>query len=98
MSAHVIIWSPTANVTYLEILDYLKENWTSKELQAFIDRTEEVINYIDQNPSHYPYSKQSDSFKCIVVAQVSLFYRVRHQRIELLSFWDNRRDPAKLSL
>jgi hypothetical protein len=59
-------------------------------------RTDEVIRHISNNPLLYPYSKESNTHKCVVVKQVSLFYRVRPHAIELLTFWDNRPDPAKL--
>lgn len=98
MSSYLIIWSPRAKITYTSILEYLYEEWTIKELQAFIDRTEEVIKYINDNPSLYVYSKEGDAHKCVVVKQVSLFYRVKANYIELLVFWDNRQNPARLLL
>lgn len=69
-----------------------------KKLQAFIDRTEEVIKYINDNPALYVYSTEGDAYKCVVVKQVSLFYRVKANSIELLVFWDNRQNPASLLL
>jgi hypothetical protein len=50
METRPVIWSPTARLTYYKILEYLLENWTFNELEAFIDRTEEVINHICDNP------------------------------------------------
>jgi plasmid stabilization system protein ParE len=98
MASYTVTWSPAARLTYYQILEYLLEKWTYKELEAFIDRTEEVINHICLNPLLYPYSRESDTHKCVLVKQVSLFYRVRTNAIELLVFWDNRQDPAKLHL
>ena len=45
-----VTWSPTARITYYQVLEYLDEKWTVKEIEAFINRTEEVINYICDNP------------------------------------------------
>ncbi|HEY1025340.1 MAG TPA: type II toxin-antitoxin system RelE/ParE family toxin [Sphingobacteriaceae bacterium] len=94
--SYTVTWSPIARNTYIQILEYLDERWTTRELKAFIDRTEEVINNICGNPLLYPYSKESDTHKCVLVKQVSLFYRIRRDTIELLVFWDNRQDPTKL--
>jgi hypothetical protein len=69
-----------------------------KELKSFITRTEKVIEHISANPLIYPYSKTSDTYKSVVVEQVSLFYRIKQNEIELLTFWDNRRNPANLHL
>ena len=97
MTRYSIIWSPTARFTYYNNLEYLLGNWTFKELETFIDRTEEVINHISNNPLLYPYSQLSDTHKCVIVKQISLFYRVKDDTtIELLLFWDNRQAPAKL--
>jgi len=100
MSSYTITWSPNARITYYKILEYLEQNWTMKEIKTFIERTEQVIDHISQHPLHYPYSKESDTYKCVFISQVSLFYRLRikSNEIELLVFWDNRRDPAKLLL
>ena len=97
MHRQVVIWSPVAELTYYEILEYLNENWTIKEVIAFVKRTDEVIGHISNNPLLYPYSKGRDTHKCVVVKQVSLFYHVKsNDIIKLLMFWDNRLDPDKL--
>lgn len=93
-----VIWSPTAQLTYYQVLEYLNEKWTEKELNAFIARTEEVTTHISNNPLLYPYSNESDTHKCVVVKQVSLFYRIKNSTIEFLMFWDNRQNPATLLL
>jgi plasmid stabilization system protein ParE len=96
--SYTIIWSPTARLTYYQILDYLNEEWTLREIENFIDRTEQALTHISQNPLLYPYSTDSDCFKCVLVKQVSLFYRLKSERIELLIFWGNKQNPAKLIL
>lgn len=55
--SYQIIWSPQANQTYLLILEYLQKNWTEREINNFIERTEEVLSFISQNPLLYRYSK-----------------------------------------
>lgn len=98
MSEFSVVWSPTARLTYYKALEYLLENWTFRELESFIDRTEEVITHICINPGIYPFSNESNTYKCVVIKQVSLFYRLKLTTIELLVFWDNRQDPVKLIL
>lgn len=93
---YVVVWSPVAEITYAQVLEYLDEHWTVKEIAAFIKRTDEVIAHITNNPLLYSRSLKSDTHKCVVVKQVSLFYRVKSNQIELLIFWDNRLDPDKL--
>lgn len=92
---YAVIWSPTAQLTYFQILAYLVENWTEKELVAFINRTEIAVNHISNNSLLFPYSQESDTHKCVIVKQVSLIYRINSAVVELLVFWDNRQDPNK---
>jgi plasmid stabilization system protein ParE len=96
MTKYDILWSPLAKITYYQILEYLSENWTKKEIKAFVNRTEEVLKFISQSPSYYPFSALNDSYRCVVVKQVSLYYRLKNGQVELLIFWDNRQDPQKL--
>jgi len=84
--SYSIRWLPEAELTYAAVLEYLKEHWTSKEVMAFIDRTEEVIEYIRKRPKQYTYSKKKDVYRAVVTKQTSLFYRIKSSEIELLVF------------
>ena len=96
--SYQIIWSPKANHIYQQILKYLQEKWTEREINNFIKRTEAVLSFINQNPLLYRYSKQNNSYKCVVTEQTSLIYQINQDKIELLFFWDNRQNPDKLNL
>ena len=45
-----IIWSIGAKISYKKILGFLKENWTEKEIDNFVNDTKEVIFQIQQSP------------------------------------------------
>jgi plasmid stabilization system protein ParE len=51
--AYNIIWSLKAKNTYYQILEYLESDWSDKEVNDFINRTEEVLTFIAVNPSQY---------------------------------------------
>ncbi|MBS1527568.1 MAG: hypothetical protein JST19_18110 [Bacteroidetes bacterium] len=95
---YTISWSPEARITYYRLLDYLDERWTFREIENLIDRTDEALSHISRNPLLYPYSQESNAHRCVLVKQVSLFYRIKSNNVELLTFWDNRQDPARLVL
>lgn len=95
---YTVKWSPEAERTYKIVLEYLLEKWTDRELHNFINRTDEVIKYIIQNPRQYIYSKKRQAYRAVLTKHVSLYYRLDVQAIELLLFWDNRKDPASLRL
>jgi len=95
---YAVIWSPEARITYYQVLEYLNNDWTFREIENFIDRTEQALTHISRNPLLYQYSQQNNTYKCVVVKQVSLFYRIESESVELLIFWDNRQDPTRLIL
>ena len=96
MSTYVVEWAPLAQAGYTEILEYLKSNWPINVLASFVERTEVVIDFIGKNPLQYQHFEERNIHRCVVVKQISLFYRIKGDKIEILAFWDNRRKPAKI--
>lgn len=91
-------WLPEAEFTFKLVISYLEENWSAKEIIAFIERTNDVIENIRNRPKQYIYSQKKDAYRVVVTKHTSLFYRIKINQIELLTFWDNRQDPQKLNL
>ena len=94
-----ITWSAQAKRDYYKILEYLHENWGINEVKSYIDKTEEVLKVIREQPQAFIEStKRKNVRKGFVTRHNSLFYKVKTQKKEivLLTFWDNRQNPAKL--
>lgn len=94
---YIIFWSTEAELSYLKILEYLEDKWTEREIERFINRTDEVVDYIKKNPSQYKRIKNY-THKAILNRQISLFYKIDGSSIFLQFFWDNRQDPKKLKV
>ena len=95
-----VIWSAKAKITYFKVLEYLDVNWTKKEIIQFNHRTEIVILSIQGNPEMFPASlKYKKIRKAFVDKNNSFFYTVdkQNKKIHLLTFFDNRQNPAKLN-
>jgi len=95
-----IKWTDKAEESFAAIIDYLSENWSQKEVNDFIEKTDKVIDNISQNPSMYAVSiKRKNVRRALIGKLTSLLYTVKHKTIiELLLFWDNRRNPKKLKV
>ncbi len=94
-----IIWTFTAKGTFAQILKYLLENWTTKEIDKFTLEVRHTISQLEKNPYMFEASSKNKTIrKGFVNNLVSLFYRVKPQKneIELLLFWNNRQNPKKL--
>jgi len=97
-----INWTKRAYKSYDEIIENLLERWSKKQVDEFINQTNKTIEQIQQNP--YMYQQVSDKNKHIrkgfVNRFTSMFYQVRPKKeeINILKFWDNRRNPDKNDL
>jgi len=90
-----IFWTPAAKESYYQILEYLNLNWSQKEINKFIIRTEEVLHLISLNPKVYPFVT-TNIYRSVLTKHNSLFYKIDKNIITILACWDNRKDPKKL--
>ncbi|MEQ8555253.1 MAG: type II toxin-antitoxin system RelE/ParE family toxin [Cyclobacteriaceae bacterium] len=94
-----IEWSPKASSEYLRLVDYLLSEWGSGTATRFIDRLSFILDIIIKQPEIYPSTlKRKNVRRCVVTKQVSLYYRVAKDKIELIAIYDNRIDPSKKQL
>ena len=93
--AYKVIWLPKAEKRYDEIIDWLQQNWSDKEIANFIARTDEVIENIKKDPEMYRRSERKNIRQAIVTKQNLLLYRKKSNIVELITFFDTRQEPAK---
>jgi plasmid stabilization system protein ParE len=94
-----IIWTFNARLTYFKVLDFINKEWTINEVENFVHKTEHTIAQIAENPYLFKASeKKKNVRKGFITEHNSLYYRIKptKKEIELIAFWDNRRDPLKL--
>ncbi len=93
-----IIWSPSAENDFGNILDYLDRNWGKKVASNFVDLSENLLNHISNNPRQFPIIyKRKKVRKCVITKHNSLFYRDGKTNIEILRIYDTRQDPNTLT-
>ena len=93
------IWSNEAKETFADVIEDIEKNFTTKESRAFIEETFDVINVIEKFPKLYKKSKlkgMKNVHQALIHPHTTLFYEISKQRIELLFFWFNKDNPAKL--
>lgn len=93
--AFKIIWSPTALNGFDGIIHYLEKHWTPREIEQFILRLEEVFVIIQKNPFAFRSSSKIDVHEVLVTKHNLLIYQIDKNKrtIELLVFWDTRKNP-----
>ena len=95
-----IIWSPAALKDFLNIISYLQENWTNKEIDNFTNRVDEKLDVLSLHPRLGSLnSKKMNIHKTIIHKKVILIYKYKplKKEIILLNFWNPQQDSKKLT-
>ena len=85
-----IIWTETALKSFLKVIDYLFDYWTSKEVEAFEIDVDQLIERIASFNQICPESKLFSYRKCVIDEYNSLVYHIVNNKLLLVTFIDNR--------
>ena len=99
--AYDIKWTIPGKESYDDIITYLEKEWTEREIKKFVTTANKKLKLIISNPLLFPAtSKRKHIHKTVINKQVVLFYRhlKPKQHIEILLFWNTKRNPSKLKL
>lgn len=93
-----IEWSPRSRQDYLNLLEYLHRDWGEKVIKRFNDILQSKLKNIAERPELYPASGKTKKVRrCVINRQISLYYRIKKNKIELITLFDTRQDPEKIS-
>ena len=96
MAKRNIIWTRTADIQFVGILEYwVKRNKSNAYSKKLVKLVSERTKQIAEEPLIY----KSTDFKDIRVASLgnfSIYYKYSDTDIIITAFWDNRQNPKKL--
>ncbi|PVV54837.1 hypothetical protein [Chryseobacterium sp. HMWF035] len=93
-----IIFSKVASRSYENILEFLSQTWTEKEIGIFIDEAEKVTNQLKEG-KFLLFQKYSKDIRSALIGKkhVRMFFRKESEtKIKVLLFFDMRQDPQKI--
>ena len=93
-----VIWSYEAYVDYDKNIEYLLQEWTIESVVNFEYLVEEKLKQLQQMPWSVEATDIDHVRKAVIVKQVTLYYKITKERIELLRFWNSYKDPQGLRL
>lgn len=93
-----IIWTNEAEQSYNSIADYIIGKWSLEVLNSFFDKTDEIIEIIKNNSEIGAPYKKTAYRQFLVSQQTYLFYKIEGDKIYLIVFWDNRKNPLTLDV
>jgi plasmid stabilization system protein ParE len=95
-NTYKIIWSDEALKNLKDIIDYLENRWSKKEISRFAGLLDKNIELIKGNPLIFPRSiSRQDYRKSVISKQISLYYEIHKQTVTIITLWDNRQSPRK---
>jgi plasmid stabilization system protein ParE len=98
-NGYKILWTNHALIELEDTISYLEENWTDKELQNLAIKMEETLLLISHNPNLFQVSEvKKDIRRVVILTYNTLYYRVKNNQIEIISFFSNRQNPKKRKL
>lgn len=94
-----IFWTDFALNELEATITFLEENWTEKEIRNLAQKLEEILNLISQNPYLFQTSEiKKDIRRVPILSHNTLYYRIKENKIEIISFFSNRKNPRKKRL
>lgn len=90
-----IVWSHLAQMQLRQVLEfYTERNGNATFSWKLLDEVDKVMHAISTN-QQLGRLTSNKSTRVIILKAYALFYEVHQKRIEIISFWDCRQDPAK---
>jgi plasmid stabilization system protein ParE len=94
-----VIISNRAEANLDAIMEYLNENWSAEVRLNFLATLSTKLEYLSEMPFMYPESKlKAGVRKCVITKQVTLYYRIVEDRVEIITIQDSRANPENIDL
>lgn len=97
-----VIWTPEAEIQLHNILTFgIENNGSQRYSQKITNEVKKITTILSFNPffgqEYELISFSSKIRRAIVLDNFSMLYQVT-DKVEILTFWDNRQDPNDLKL
>ena len=95
----IVKWTPLSEESFEDVIEFIQVKWGKREIEKFAKQTEKIIRNISINPFMYKSTVKDKNIRNGLINKlISVIYRVNTDKneIELLLFWDNRKDPKKI--
>jgi plasmid stabilization system protein ParE len=94
-----ILWTDSAKISFSKIIEYLKTEWTEKEVGKFVNQTADLLSNLKSHPEMCRPSTKRKNVRIGIInkhTHIVYHYQPRKKQIVVLLFWHPKRNPAKL--
>lgn len=94
--ALTIYWSKRADKKFDEIISFLNDEWGETVTKTFVRKVYDFLEILQVFPEIGSLeSKENNIRGFVIVKQLTLFYKIKNDKIVLLNFFDNRMNLRK---
>ena len=93
-----VIWSPQAQKDYWQNIDYLEAEWTFQDVINFINKVNKILELLIKNNIEFIATNYKSVNKVVITKQITLYYKINSETIELLRFWNTYQDIENFNL
>lgn len=96
-SGYNIDWTVEALNNLDDIIDYLTNKWTDREISNFYKLLDKRLKLISISSHTFPDSELKTNVKRSVLSkQTTVYFEVKTNSVVILSLFDNRKNPESL--
>lgn len=92
-NSYEILWTDLALEELDETVKYLEREFSQNEIDNLGDEIERITLIISHNPNIFPLSDKLKTRKVVILKFNTLYYRFINEKIEIISFFSNRKSP-----
>ena len=95
--ALIIEWTEEAESQLNNILDYLTNRWTQREVSNFFIALEEGLEIISNKPFQQKKSlRKPNAYEYQLASHTTIFYEFDKRTVTIMMLWSNRMNPENL--
>ncbi len=87
-------WSPEAEARFLEVIAYLRSEWTEREAMRFIQRTDDLVRMLVRFPGMSRKGRKGTR-EVLITKHNIMCFRVKRKELQIVGFWDTRQHPGR---
>lgn len=93
-----VIYSKIALKSLQEIIEFLENKWTDKEIRNLNNDLKNLINSLNDRIISYPKINSKDNLRFALIGkkQVKVFFELKDDCVEILLFWANKKNPENV--
>jgi len=98
-SGYKLFWTERALGDLQNILIYLNEKWTQKEIRNFVRRLDKRLELIAGNPRLFPKTAKKRTIRrSVLTKHTVIYYEAAENSVTIVTLFDPRQHPEKLRL